>query len=173
MAEAPARSRRARRRTRSRRTDLVRATGVRAGLARGAPVAAAIVAGILLAAVPVDATTHWTVTPGPSSPSEAKATTKPAAPTSISASCVSSSKKKVTVTWSAVANASSYTVFDTDASTTTPVATVATTSWTSGTLATGTYKYKVSANFGANWAGTKSTATSKVTINSSTPKCKT
>jgi hypothetical protein len=168
MAEAAPASPRARPPTR-RPTGLTRATGGRAGLIRRAPVAVAILAGVLFAGVPVDAATHWTVVAGSSTTSEAKATTKPAAPGGVSASCSSSSKKKIVVTWNAVTHAKTYTIFENGSSTAT--ATVTTTSWTSGTLSAGTYTFKVSATVGTNWSGTKSSATSKLTIASSTPKC--
>ena len=49
---------------------------------------------------------------------------------------------------------------------------VTTTSWTSGTLTTGThYWFEVTVNVGSNWASAKSTATGSSTINGSNPFC--
>ena len=46
------------------------------------------------------------------------------------------------------------------------------TSWTSGTLTSGTnYWFEVTVNIGSNWASGKSSATGESTINSVTPFC--
>jgi hypothetical protein len=75
----------------------------------------------------------------------------------------------VPVTWTAVAHATSYTVWKN--STTTPVANVTTTSYKVSTLSNGTYTFEVSATFGTKWKGTKRAASAVRRIASSTPKC--
>jgi hypothetical protein len=75
--------------------------------------------------------------------------------------------KKVTVTWTAIAHASNYGVYQ---STTvggiyTLQATVTTATWTTpSALANGTYFYEVVVNFSTTWASPKSAATVKRTI---------
>jgi hypothetical protein len=136
---------------------------------RRVPLAVAIALAVVLARTLVGASTHWQPTLKTGMTAESKATAKPAAPGSVTASCYSSSRQKVTVSWSAVTHATSYTVWEN--STSSATASVTTTSWTSATLSATTYRFKVSANFGTKWKGTKSGYTSTITISTSTPKC--
>ena len=99
------------------------------------------------------------------------------APTSVAAACTASNQKTIIVSWAAVAHAASYTVFQSTTSALTgysQVATgVATTSWTSASLATGKqYWYEVTVTVGTNWISVKSAATGSTTISSTSPNCK-
>ncbi len=113
----------------------------------------------------------WTIALHSGSAGESEGSTKPAAPTGVTASCVSSTQQKVTVTWSAVAHASTYTVYDSTTSSSSGYSVIAsgvtTSSWTSGTLSTGSYWFEVVAVVGSNWASAKSAATAQRTIASS------
>jgi hypothetical protein len=117
----------------------------------------------------------WTAELGPMSAGFARSVASPAAPASVSASCVSSTQKLVKVTWSAVSHAT-YTVYQSNTSATgvyTAVATgLSTTSWTSGALPTGkTYWYEVSAVVGTAWQSASSTATTGLAIKNTAPNC--
>lgn len=119
---------------------------------------------------------NWVVPLYSGSSGEGHSNALPTAPGSPAAACVSSTGKTIKVTWSAVALAATYTVYDTTTSATgtyTSVATgVTTTSWTSGTLATGNYWYEVTAYQGTNWQSPKSSATAETTISSTGTTCK-
>ena len=123
------------------------------------------------------AATHWTVTLHTASSAEAHSQTVPTAPTGVTAACnAPTSTKTIKVSWTAVARATTYTVYDSTTSATgtyTSVATgVTTTSWTSGTLTAGTnYWFEVTVSVGSNWTSTKSSATVESTINSFSPFC--
>jgi hypothetical protein len=123
------------------------------------------------------AATSWVVALGGGSNGEAHAQALPAAPGSPAASCNSPlTTKTIKVTWSAVARATTYSVYD---STTTATGTyslvasgVATTSWTSGTLVSSTnYWFEVLAKIGSNWSSVKSAPTGESTINAASPFC--
>jgi cellulose 1,4-beta-cellobiosidase len=84
--------------------------------------------------------------------------------------------KTIKVSWTAVTHATTYTVYDSTTSATgtysSVAAGVATTSWTSGTLSSGTnYWFEVTASVGSNWTTAKSSATAESTINSTSPYC--
>ena len=119
--------------------------------------------------------TSWIVVLHASSAGEGHAQALPAAPTSVAASCPApTTSKTIKVTWNAVTHATSYSIYDSTTSATgtyTLVASVTTTSWTSGTLATGNYWYEVTASIGTNWASAKSSASGESTVNSITPFC--
>jgi fibronectin type 3 domain-containing protein len=120
--------------------------------------------------------TSWVVVLHASSAGEGHAQTLPSAPTSVTASCPApTTSKTITVTWGAVTHATTYSIYDSTTSATgtyTLVTSVSTTSYTSGTLATGNYWYEVTASIGTNWASGKSTASGESTIQSSNPFCK-
>ena len=123
------------------------------------------------------AATNWMVTLHTASSAEAHSQTVPSAPTGVTAACnAPTSTKTIKVSWTAVAHATTYTVYDSTTSATgtyTSVATgVATTSWTSGTLTAGThYWFEVTVSVGSNWTSTKSAATAESTINFISPFC--
>ena len=72
------------------------------------------------------------------------------------------------VSWAAVTHATTYTVYQSTTSATsgfTAAATgVTTTSWTSSTLNSGNYWYKVTVTLGGNWASAQSAATREATV---------
>jgi len=114
--------------------------------------------------------TAWTVHLNSSGAGQARAQAVPSAPTGGSATCTSSSKTTVQVTWSSVAHASSYTTYESSTSSSTGYSAVASglsgTSWTSPSLSSGDYWFEVQAFVGSNWASSRSTATSQRTISS-------
>ena len=120
---------------------------------------------------------NWVVHEAAGSSGEAHAQALPSAPTGVSDSCPApATSKTIKVTWTAVTHATSYTVYDSTTSATgtyNQVATgVATTSWTSGTLASGThYWFEVTVTVGSNWTSVKSSATVQSTINAANPFC--
>jgi hypothetical protein len=139
--------------------------------------AIACIVGVFATSGTAWAATNWAVHVAAGNSGEAHAQALPAAPASATATCAApTTSKTVTVTWSAVAHATAYAVYE---STTTATGTytvvasgVATTTWTSGTLTAGThYWFEVLADVGTNWAGAKSAATAERTINSSNPFC--
>jgi cellulose 1,4-beta-cellobiosidase len=111
------------------------------------------------------------------SSAESRSQTVPSAPSGVTAACnAPTSTKTIKVSWTAVAHATTYTVFDSTTSATgtyTSIAAgVATTSWTSGTLTAGTnYWFEVTVSVGSNWTSSKSAATAESTINSFSPFC--
>ena len=112
-----------------------------------------------------------------SSKGEAHAQALPSAPTGVSAACAApTTSKTIKVSWSAVTHATNYSVYDSTTSATGTYSLVAsgvaTTSWTSGTLITGThYWFEVTVTVGSNWASAKSSATAQSTINGANPFC--
>jgi hypothetical protein len=132
------------------------------------PSAAVLITALLLATSPVGASS-WSVALRPSSNGEARAQAAPSAPTGVSASCVSSGQKLVSVLWIAVSAASSYTIYKSATlagSYTSTASGVTGTSWTSGTLTTGNVYFKVAAYLGTKWMSAQSADTSETTINS-------
>jgi len=132
------------------------------------PSAAVLITALLLATSPAGASS-WSVALRASSSGEAQALAGPSAPTGVSASCVSSSQKLVTVFWSAVSGASSYTIYKSATvagSYASTASGVTATSWTSGTLTAGNVYFKVAAYLGTKWVSAESTASPETTINS-------
>ena len=129
----------------------------------------AVLAAVLTSAASAASATSWSVV---SSGARGKAgsAVQPAATSTPTATCVSPTGSKVTVAWSAVSHATTYTVYQATASAGTyaSAATVSSATWTSGTLTSGsTYYWKVVTNVGTNWASARSSATSGRTITSS------
>jgi hypothetical protein len=140
-----------------------------------APLSVGVLVAVLALSVVPAAGSNWTLSLAAGSKAEAQAQPAPAAPTGVSDVCVSSSGRTVTVSWNAVADASTYTVFK---STTTSggsyssTATgVATNSWTSGTLTAGNYWFKVEAYVGTKWVSVQSAATGETTIATTGTEC--
>ena len=112
-----------------------------------------------------------------SSKGEAQSQTLPSAPAGPSAACAApTTSKTITVTWSSVIHASSYSIYDSTSSATGTYSLLASgvsgTSWTSGTLTAGkNYWFEATALVGSNWTSAKSSATGESTINSSNPFC--
>lgn len=91
----------------------------------------------------------------------------PSAPANPAAVC-SGLGLSITVSWSAVTHASTYTVSESTTSSTGPYSAVAsaltTTSWTGGVLSAGNYWYEVTATVGTAWTNARSAATAQRTI---------
>jgi cellulose 1,4-beta-cellobiosidase len=130
---------------------------------------------IVLVSPPASASaSNWALALSAGSKAQAQAAPAPGAPGGAAAACVSASGKDVTVTWSAVAGASSYTVYDSTTSATGTYTSKAAgqtgTSWT-GTLTNGHYWFEVAAYQGTHWTSAKSAPTGETTVASSTPEC--
>ena len=121
-----------------------------------------------LAPALVAAASTWAVALGAASGAEAQAQGAPATPTGVTATCTSTIQTTVNVSWSAVIHATTYTGYVSTTSSTTGFSSLATgivgTSWTSASLATGTYWFEVAAYEGSRWAGDNSSATAQRTI---------
>lgn len=124
-------------------------------------------------AAPATSASSWAATAAANSSAQAKAQALPSAPTGATVSCKSSGSSIVIVSWAAVTHAATYSVYQSTTSANSgfsPSATgVATTSWTSGNLGSGTYWYKVTVTVGSNWTSAQSASTleASVTKNSS------
>ncbi len=143
------------------------------GLALISATAAVLAAAVALWAGPADAS-DWTVslTGGKG---ETKSAQAPPTPTRVSDSCGSATAKQITVSWAAVTEATTYTVYE---STTGAGGIYSSTaadqtglSWTSGNLSTNSYWFKVTAYIGTKWISTKSAHTGQLTISPSSPNC--
>lgn len=123
---------------------------------------------VLLVAVPsVSDASTWSVLLASNSSAEAQSGSPPSAPTGVSASCPTLGTA-VTVAWSSVVNATNYAVEQSTTSSSSGYSTVASgltgTSWTSGSLSSGSYWFEVVASIGANWASTPSAPSAQITI---------
>ena len=142
--------------------------------ARAKPVISLAMAGLVaLAAGPAFAST-WVDHLAAGSSGESHTTTLPAAPTGVAAACQSSTGSKIIVSWNAVSKATGYTVLDSTTSATSGYSVaasgVATTSWTSGSLANGNYWFEVTASVGTHWTSPNSAASGETTL--ATLSCK-
>ena len=112
----------------------------------------------------------WTVGLDPGTSGQAQSVSLPTAPTAVAAACGASTR--VNLTWSAVTDAATYTVYESMTSETTGYTMVAsgltTTSWKSGKLPAGTYWFEVAATATGGWAGPNSAATAPIVM---TKKC--
>ncbi|HUB71181.1 MAG TPA: hypothetical protein VL984_12215 [Acidimicrobiales bacterium] len=110
----------------------------------------------------------WPVSLQPPSAAEAHAGAAPGVPGAPAAACTSATSATVKVTWSEVADASTYSVYEATSAATGPYSLAASgvvaTSWTSGALSTGDYWFEVAALEGSNWQGANSTATGESTV---------
>lgn len=132
----------------------------------------AIIAGLAaLAAGPAFAST-WISQLASGSAAETQSSGLPVAPGGVAAACTSSTNSKITVTWTAVSRASSYTVYQSTTSATTGYSVAASgvvgTSWTSAALTSGNYWFELSAAIGTNWSSAKSAASGESTVVKST-----
>lgn len=131
-----------------------------------------VAAGALLGMAGTGWATNWRPTLHAASAGESKAQGVPAAPTGTGAACTRARAETIKVTWSAVARATTYAIYDATTSASGTYSAVATgvtttTTWTSGTLSTANYWFEVVAHTGTKWIGTKSVATAESTISSS------
>ncbi len=138
--------------------------------------AAVLTAACLLWAVPASATT-WAAALGSGSHGESQAKPAPSPPATVSTVCVApATERVVTVSWTAVTDATTYSIFKSTSTSTGSYSSTATgltgTSWESGTLATGNVWFEVEAFVGTNWVSAKSSASNETTLASSNPECK-
>lgn len=117
----------------------------------------------------------WATTVQASSSGQAQTQSVPGAPSSVALTCLSSSLKQAKLTWNAVSRATSYSIYRSATSSsigfTLTASGVATTTWTSSSLSSGRYWFRVAAVIGTNWQGSTTTASGSVVISSSTPNC--
>jgi hypothetical protein len=110
---------------------------------------------------------YWPVLLGASAQAVARSGGPPATPTGVTATCVTL-ESEVTVTWTAVPSATSYTIYDSTTSASSGYAVIASgvtgTSWTSADLSVGIYWFEVAPYIGTNWAGPTSAATTESVI---------
>jgi hypothetical protein len=139
---------------------------VRGAFARVALGALAAVAAGLAAPGPAFAST-WPVVLG-TGVGEARGASPPAAPANPAAACVSTTSTQIKVSWSAVARATTYSVYESTTSATGSYSVAATgvtgTTWTSGSLGLGNYWFEAVALIGSNWQSAQSAATSETTL---------
>jgi hypothetical protein len=93
----------------------------------------------------------------------------PSTPTGVSAACTGLLlSPTVKVSWSSVAKATSYAVYQSTTSSSSGFSQAASgvvaLNWTTGTLGTGNYWYRVVAYIGSNWASSQSSSTTQITI---------
>jgi hypothetical protein len=149
----------------------VSAQPARGGVPRAPAVAVAVaVAVILLCGTVTAAAAGWTVGAAGGSNAHSRGGTL-VPPTGLSTVCgTGPNKDKVTVSWAAAPQATSYSILQSSTSATTGYSTVATgvaaTTWTSPSLANGSYWFEVVTVTG-NWSSAGSTATAQRTITSS------
>lgn len=111
---------------------------------------------------------NWSERLASASSAEATADPLPASPARVSAACESATSSNVTVSWTAVGLATSYSILESTKSGDGPYKVVVTgiagTSWTGSKLASGNYWFEVRAWVGANWAGAPSVSTVETTV---------
>lgn len=124
--------------------------------------------GCLSVGAPVAWAAGWPVQLAAASRSLAKAGPLPPPPATVTAACTTPLGLTVTLTWSSVARATSYTVYRSTTSATSGFSVlasgVAATSYTTATLLPGTYWFEVESDLNSTWKGSPSTATAPRTI---------
>lgn len=123
---------------------------------------------VLLFAAATVAKASWAIGLKSGSNAQASAGAAPATPSGVMSACTSPTKSTVKVSWSTVANATSYTIWKSTTSATSGYSVAASgvtgSSWTSGNLSSGSYWFEVSAVIGTSWTSANSSATVKRTI---------
>lgn len=136
-------------------------------LRRSALIAITLATTVVACVPPADAAANWTIPLAAASKAHAAAQTVPSPPASVTSTC-SLVALQVTVSWTAVAHASSYTVYQSTTGASGTYSAVATgvvgTSWLSPILLLGTYYYEVTATVGSNWVSAKSSPSNGHTI---------
>lgn len=116
-------------------------------------------------APPAAVASNWHTAVAGGSSGESQAQPGPATPTGVVASCVSALGSNVTVTWTSVPRATTYSVYQSTTSATTGYTLAASgvvpTSWTSGSLVLGGYWFEVAALIGSKWQSANSSATAE------------
>jgi hypothetical protein len=127
----------------------------------------ALIAGALISVASSASASTWSLS-STGTQSKARASVGPAAPTPAS-SCASANTAKLT--WTAITHAASYGVLQATSSTgpfTVVAAAVTGTTWTSGTLASGSaYYWRMTSKVSTNWVSAQSASTAGRTISSS------
>lgn len=112
--------------------------------------------------------TAWVVGVASGTSGEAQARGAPSTPSGVTSTCTSAVATTVRVSWNAATNATSYSVYSSTTSSSSGYSLyasgVSATSYTTGSLATGTYWFEVAAYTGTNWASSNSAATAARTI---------
>ncbi|MDT7538278.1 MAG: hypothetical protein QOI82_1863 [Actinomycetota bacterium] len=139
------------------------------------PAVVAFVVVVLVALATAAQASAWTMGVAfGAKPASAQAQAFPA-PTGVTLTCPVATQKILKVAWSAVAHAATYDIFYSTTSATTGFTAATTgvtaTTWTSGTLANGTYYVQVSANVGTNWKSPNSASAGPRTIKSTATIC--
>lgn len=142
----------------------------------GQPVGRLLVLALTLLLVATTAAkASWAIGLISGSTGQATAGAAPATPSGVASACTSANKTTVNVTWTAVAKASSYTIWTSTTSATSGFSVTASgvtgTTWTSGNLSSGSYWFEVSAVIGTNWTSPNSSATAKRTITTAPKTC--
>jgi hypothetical protein len=105
---------------------------------------------------------NWKIGLAGSSQGTARSGATPDAPTQATAVCDASGKKRIMIVWTAVAHASSYSIYESTTSATSGYTLANTgvtgTAWTSGNLKNGTHWFEVVANAGTFWVSPGSAA---------------
>lgn len=113
------------------------------------------------------ASTNWSINTG-SAVGEAQGAAAPAAPTGVTATCNGLIGDTVVVSWSAVSRATSYGIYESTTSSSSGFSEMTTgitaTSWTSPSLSSGSYWFRVTAYIGGNWQGAQSSSSAQRTI---------
>lgn len=141
--------------------------GTRVRTAWIAGLTVALLAGSALSPGPASASTAWVVSLMAGGRGQAGAAAAPGQPTTTAASCPSPFGTTIKLTWTAVAHATGYTVYQATAAAAGPytqVASASGTTWTSGSLGSGHYWYQVKALVGTAWVSASSATTTQRTI---------
>lgn len=130
--------------------------------------AAGALVGCLAAGAPTAWAAGWPVVLQGASTALAKAGPLPPPPATVTATCTTPLGLTIGVSWSAVARATSYTVYRSTTSATSGFSVlasgVAATSYTTAALLPGTYWFEVESDLNSTWKGAPSTATAPRTI---------
>jgi hypothetical protein len=108
---------------------------------------------------PTLAQAAWGVSIQPGSQGQAASQAAPVAPTGVTAACVGLLSGQITVSWTSVTHADSYTIYISSAASTGPFTVAgssATSPWTSPVLGTGGFWFAVAADIGATWISPRS-----------------
>ena len=131
----------------------------------------ASLAGPVLAPAPAGAVSvpaSWSIALAASASAQVDSGGPPSAPAGATATCVSALSNQVTITWNAVAGASTYSLYYSTVSAGGPYSLltsgIATTIYTTGGLAVATFWFEVAAVRGTYWQGPNSAATAGRTI---------
>jgi fibronectin type 3 domain-containing protein len=128
--------------------------------------ALAVLAAVGVTGAPSAQASAWAVALQSGSAAQAQAQPVPDPPSTVTATCTSTVGNTIVVSWSAVAHAASYSIFQsTSVNGTYTLGKTATTSpSTTNALVLGTFFFKVTATVGANWVSARSVASNSRTV---------